>query len=798
MLVEISIGSRVSDTKLQTKQLKIKQLFKLLSKPEIRQKKDGAYFVFATFNKKQRSAVNIQQYNGATIDVDHSTLSIEELKQSFRKYRHCIYTTHSHRRTIKDPKTGERIYKGDRYRIVIPYKEPLTSDRHKLATAYLMSLLPVEDVDYSSGDLSRPMYLPACPEKKLKDFKFKENKVKKRFKLTSTMEFKANELLEIDNSEFKEKFDADEETHTGSRNSELSRFAGQLINKGKSLKEAIREVQGYNVTSVKPPLHKSEVKTIVTSIFSTHKKNHKDGAWGFAELMRLIEEEKPKQTKENFEAHLKRIAKSRDKLSKTDFIMLFSLLQDKTRFGKKTIKEVYASITGETKDEEKKDEADKQELTLEQIKEKFSEYTYVSNDDRVYSNKKDLTLKREAFNVTYAGTFEKGVLINQLVEYNLVKQADRKEYHPGNPIHYRREGLSLVNTYRAVKRKAVKGNVTPFLNHVAYLLPDEKEQEILLQWMAYLFQNPGKKISWMLILKGNRRTGKSMLEEFVLRPLLGSRNVKQPESKIVKSDFNSWILDAQLQVFHELRLGTTKDERVHLTDSLRSAITESTIQAHKKGVDPYPVINVVNMLAFTNFDDALMIAKDEGRFCFLRSPPVKKERVYYARLRKWFRKKETKRALLHYFQNKDLSTFDRSIAPETVYTNEIKDNSLMWPASTLNEALNDPHHIFNTDGAIPWDTIVEYVSSESTGRDAIIAENLRKESGTQGHRLVQALGVMGFKKYHLKGVSGNTRMRINSRLQSVWIAPDHIDKYQNYTAKQIRKVFKGQRTVFDF
>ncbi len=807
MLIDIAFGSNIRDTKLKTKQLKSKELFKLLSKPDVRQQKDGPYFITAKFNKPIREAVHIEHYCAATIDIDNTTLDIQDIHNSLKKYRHCIYTTHNHTRILKNKKTGKRVKKGKRYRVVVIYKFPLNTHDHKLATTYLSSLIHDGNIDSSSGDTARAMYLPSCPAKKVEQFRFVENKVKKRFRLTPSMSFKAGELLQTDTSENGGRFDREEETIHGERNVQLSKYAGQLITQGKSKKQVRMAMQGYNVESVKPPLAASEVAGIAESVFNTHKKKNNDGGWGFDKLKEDIDKQKSSQVREDIEKHLSRIAKSKDKLSKIQFTQLITLLDDRTRFGKKTLRETYRDITGETAVEEKKkkEAAKEKELNSENLKEEFKEYCYVLGHDKVYNHKKNLAAKPQAFNTAYSKFADKGAALASFIEFDLVKVVDRLEYNPAKKRYYRRDHVNYVNTYKPVKLKPKKGDITPFLDHIEYMIPDEYEREIFLNYLAFQFQHPGKKLPWMLIFKSVKGIGKSMVEKYVLTPLLGKRNVKKPASDIIKSDFNGWVLNAQFQIFHELKFGDTRNERVLLTEKLKTLITEDTVSAHTKGLDPYEVINVTNFLGFTNHDDALILTRDERRFCFIKSTVEPKEIKYYEKLGDWLEIKKNKKAMLYYFQNKDISELNVARAPYTEYTETIKESSERWPDSIIYAALADKKHVFNTDGAMPWSVIVEHITTESHGRDAMIVENLKSENGSYAYRLRNALVSLGFKKWlkptKLKNPKVDHRLRIgpkgHRKLQSVWIAPAFVQKYSKYSAKEIRKVFKNQNLSSD-
>src|SRR3546814_19462051 len=64
-------------------------------------------------------------------------------------------------------------------------------------------------------------------------------------------------------------------------------------------------------------------------------------------------------------------------------------------------------------------------------------------------------------------------------------------------------GRSYANTYIAARIERMAGDVSPFLRHVAALIPNPNDQRILIEYMAHNAQYPGYKIR-----SEERRVGK--------------------------------------------------------------------------------------------------------------------------------------------------------------------------------------------------------------------------------------------------------------------------------------------------
>ena len=123
----ISLGTSAYNSTIRQKKFDVDQLYDLLAKePSVRKDKDGPYFIMASFNGTKRRSSNIKEYFGATVDLDDTSLTLEEIQETFKRYSHAIYTTHNH------------VVKGNRYRLVLPYKNSITAEQHSIVMLVLM------------------------------------------------------------------------------------------------------------------------------------------------------------------------------------------------------------------------------------------------------------------------------------------------------------------------------------------------------------------------------------------------------------------------------------------------------------------------------------------------------------------------------------------------------------------------------------------------------------------------------------------------------------------------------------
>lgn len=178
-----------------------------------------------------------------------------------------------------------------------------------------------------------------------------------------------------------------------------------------------------------------------------------------------------------------------------------------------------------------------------------------------------------------------------------------------------REGL---NVYRPAIVKRVQGDVTPFLNHIAALLPDQRDQKILLDYLAHNIKYPGEKIAWAPVIQSAEGAGKGVLKR-VMKHAIGKTYTYFPKaSELAESGakFNAWLRHKLFILVDEIKV----DERRELIEVLKPLISEDETEVQSKGVDQELDDNFSNWLFFSNWKDAIPINRNARRFAIMYSP----------------------------------------------------------------------------------------------------------------------------------------------------------------------------------
>lgn len=179
-------------------------------------------------------------------------------------------------------------------------------------------------------------------------------------------------------------------------------------------------------------------------------------------------------------------------------------------------------------------------------------------------------------------------------------------------------GRTGVNIYRPANIVAQHGDPSPFLNHIAALLPNPVDQRVLLDFLAHNVKYPGHKIPWAPVIQSTEGAGKGVLKS-VMKHAMGKPYVYYPKaSELAKSGatFNKWLRHRLFILVDEVKV----DERRELIEVLKPLISEEETEIQAKGVDQDLEDNFSNWLFFTNWKDAIPISKNSRRFAIMYSP----------------------------------------------------------------------------------------------------------------------------------------------------------------------------------
>ena len=255
-----------------------------------------------------------------------------------------------------------------------------------------------------------------------------------------------------------------------------------------------------------------------------------------------------------------------------------------------------------------------------------NDWVYIEKTCEFANTELNYAIKREAFNAKFDRmpeclAAEMSAAHMALTQFQVDTVVD-KMYWPGAEVIFQYDGMDMLNAYYCSGVDVCdeldedgKSVVDMFLNHIEFTLSDEREQRLFLDWMAYVYQNPGRRINWAMLLQGTQGTGKSYFVK-VLQLLMGE-NVRNLDPMAIAGRFTSWAHGATVVAVEEIRIsGTNKYE---VLDRMKPFITNDTVQIEEKGRDHRTVPNFTNYLMLTNHKDAIPLTSGDRRYCVLFS-----------------------------------------------------------------------------------------------------------------------------------------------------------------------------------
>lgn len=267
-------------------------------------------------------------------------------------------------------------------------------------------------------------------------------------------------------------------------------------------------------------------------------------------------------------------------------------------------------------------------------------WVYDVASDKFFSTEAKISATKQGFDAMYGRyALTKNDIVNgranpsmtasdQALNVWKIRTVDGQRYMPGRDPIFRDPSGLFVNTYpeHEIPEKPEKmlprdvRNVERVKKHIEHLLADPREQRMLIDWMSWVVQNPGKFARYAVLLQGVEGDGKTFLAEMMCA-VMGISNVRVAlANTIINSDFTAWAYGQCLCCIEEIRItsGGGHDKWVAI-NKIKPFITNATIPVHLKGLDEIKVINTTSYMMFSNYQDALPLNDDTRRYLVLFS-----------------------------------------------------------------------------------------------------------------------------------------------------------------------------------
>lgn len=238
----------------------------------------------------------------------------------------------------------------------------------------------------------------------------------------------------------------------------------------------------------------------------------------------------------------------------------------------------------------------------------------------------DYAIKREAFRAKFDRMPECVALDMDAAAFALsvvkIPTVVRGMYWPGEDRIFTTESKDHINTYHPSGIPAAdtlagdpdgQAVAQMFLQHVRNTIESEREGNLLIDFMAYVYRHPSHRVRWGMLLWGIEGNGKTYFY-YVLQLLLG-RNAKTITTSMIERPFNDWAVGTRIVGIEEIRISGTNKWRI--LDQLKPMISNDTIAVEPKGATSYFAPNFASYIMTTNHQDAVPMSDNDRRYCVI-------------------------------------------------------------------------------------------------------------------------------------------------------------------------------------
>lgn len=259
-------------------------------------------------------------------------------------------------------------------------------------------------------------------------------------------------------------------------------------------------------------------------------------------------------------------------------------------------------------------------------------------------------------------------------------------FRPGAPeFTTNPDGADALNLWCARKRTTSAADASPFLEHVAYLVPQVDERERFLNWLAHIEQCPGElPHTHYLMVTPMTGIGRNWLASLLARVWPGECRLGFDLVGMFTTGFNGPLSCRTLVIVDELKSADTGYSATHHAQQLKSLLTAEVRTINPKFGRMHHEFNCARWLMLSQHLDALPLEKHDRRIIVVSNPTERHPPDYYRKLYALLDDSHFVAAVAQYLARRDLSGFN---ACEPAPLTDTKRSAVDACASDIERAL---------------------------------------------------------------------------------------------------------------
>lgn len=201
-----------------------------------------------------------------------------------------------------------------------------------------------------------------------------------------------------------------------------------------------------------------------------------------------------------------------------------------------------------------------------------------------------------------------------------------------------------------------KNLIHHFTSHIEYLIPNEKERNWFIQWMAWIVRYKGERCKVTpLLINTEHGSGRGWLVKLI-EEMLGAWNCSRPKIDEIDGNFHNFMIDKLLVSVEEVY---QNKGRYEIADNLKSILDADKFHGNEKYGLMQERTKWCNFFFMSNRLDALTLEDDDRRLNVFFSRTERKSQIYYDNLYNLLETDEFKNQIFTYLtQTVDMTGFN--------------------------------------------------------------------------------------------------------------------------------------------
>ena len=250
--------------------------------------------------------------------------------------------------------------------------------------------------------------------------------------------------------------------------------------------------------------------------------------------------------------------------------------------------------------------------------------------------------------ITTPGRDNPVTVATAFIEHEKSKRAVSTMYHPVNRNHdhgvVEKLGQMYVNTYIPPNWEQTDETPAVFIEHMEYLIPNDREREVFYDWLAYKIQNPvSRSYAIVMVAEDAYGTGRSWIGRLLDKMMVGHVNRASLPQLVGlgtsgQQNYNDWMVGCQFLIVEEAKdTSLSREDFFNSYETFKQNVepcaeATASVRVNEKYGRTRDEIVYFNALIFTNHADALLLEEGDRRVCCVENPTERLGYEYYDRL----------------------------------------------------------------------------------------------------------------------------------------------------------------------